>query len=42
MDYNALWAEIQANPACEQHIVPSFTKADEAARAGDAAIAAIL
>lgn len=42
MDYNALWAEIQTNPACEQHIVPSFPKADEAARAGDAAIAAIL
>lgn len=42
MDYDALWAEIQANQACEQHIVPSFPKADEAARAGDAAIAAIL
>ena len=42
MEYDALWAEIQASPACAPHIVPSFPKADEAARIGDAAIAAIL
>ena len=42
VDYEALWAEIQANPKCAPHIVPSFPKADEAAQAGDAAIAAIL
>ena len=42
MDYDSLWAEIQANPECTPHIVPSFPKADEAAQAGDAAIAAIL
>lgn len=42
MDYEALWSEIQARPECAPHIVPSFPKADEAAQAGDAAIAAIL
>ena len=42
MDYDSLWAEIQANPECTPHIVPSFPKADEAAQTGDAAIAAIL
>ena len=42
MDYDSLWAEIQASPECIPHIVPSFPKADEAAQAGDAAIAAIL
>ena len=41
-DLSAMWAEIQANPACAPHIVPSFPKADEAAKVGDAAIAAIL
>ena len=42
VNYEALWAEIQANPECTPHIVPSFPKADEAAQAGDATIAAIL
>ena len=42
MDYDSLWAEIQAIPACIPHIVPSFPNADEAAQAGDATIAAIL
>ncbi len=42
VNYEALWAEIQASPECTPHIVPSFPKADEAAQAGDAAIAAIL
>lgn len=43
MDYNALWAEIQANPACAPHIVPSLPKVSaEVANAGDQAIADIL
>ena len=42
VNYEALWSEIQSNPECTPHIVPSFPKADEAAQAGDAAIAAIL
>lgn len=38
-----LWAEIQANPDCAPHIVPSLPKVDAAtARAGDQAIADIL
>ncbi len=42
MDYEALWAEIQAKSECTPHVVSNFPKADEAAQAGDAAIAAIL
>lgn len=42
MDYTALWAEIQDSPECAPHIVPSSPKNDEAAKVGDAAIAAIL
>jgi hypothetical protein len=43
MDYASLWAEIQANPACAPHIVPSEPKVSaDVARAGDQAIADIL
>ena len=43
MDYNALWAEIQANPACAPYITPSEPKvAADVARANDQAIADIL
>lgn len=43
MDYAALWAEIQATPACEPYITPSEPKvAVEIAVANDQAIADIL
>lgn len=43
MDYNALWAEIQATPECAPLIVPSFPKVDQAlSRQMDQAIADIL
>ena len=43
MDYTALWAEIQANPACVPYITPSEPKvSSEIARANDQAIADIL
>ena len=43
MDYTALWAEIQANPACAPYITPSEPKvSSEIARANDQTIADIL
>lgn len=43
MDYNELWAEIQANPACAPYITPSEPKVSaEIARANDQAIADII
>lgn len=43
IDYNALWAEIQANPACAPYITLSEPKGPaEIARANDQAIADII